>query len=155
MSRDVWRVLYVTTYNLKGKTTTTFDYTIAGEITMNEKEVYDSSSNIYEDTYIIKLNEQGNVASIQDDDKNTGTFSDYIRFSYTDDNRLAQWKDADAGSETSSGTFSYDNGMLSKYEYVEGKSLEDSRTISVDVNKAYTHRYPNNLPVDMVGLLFM
>ena len=86
----------------KGKTTTTFDYTIAGEITMNEKEVYDSSSNIYEDTYIIKLNEQGNVASIQDDDKNTGTFSDYIRFSYTDDNRLAQWKDADAGSETSS-----------------------------------------------------
>lgn len=137
----------------KGKTTTTFDYTIAGEITMNEKEVYDSSSNIYEDTYIIKLNEQGNVASIQDDDKNTGTFSDYIRFSYTDDNRLAQWKDADAGSETSSGTFSYDNGMLSKYEYVEGKSLEDSRTISVDVNKAYTHRYPNNLPVDMVGLL--
>ena len=31
--------------------------------------------------------------------------------------------------------------------------MEDSRTISVDVNKAYTHRYPNNLPVDMVGLL--
>lgn len=26
-------------------------------------------------------------------------------------------------------------------------------TISVDVNKAYTNRYPNNLPVDIVGLL--
>lgn len=138
-------------YNGKENSTMTFDYTIAGEITMNEKEVYDS--NVYEDTYIIKLNEQGNVTSVQDDDKNTGTFSDYIRFSYTDDNRLAQWKDADAGSETSSGTFSYNNGVLLKYEYISGKSLEDSRAISVDVSKAYIHRYPNNLPVDMVGLL--
>lgn len=132
--------------------TMTFDYTIAGEITICEKETYGINTT-YEDTYIAKLNEQGNVVSLQDDDKNTGTFSDYIRFSYTADNRLAQWKDADAGSETSSGTFTYSNGRLSKYEYIDGKAPEGKRTISVDVNKAYTNRYPNNLPVDIVGLL--
>lgn len=141
-------------YNGKENSTMTFDYTISGEITINEKEVYDSSGNIDEDKYIVKLNEQGNAVSLQDDDKNTGTFSDYIRFTYTDDNRLAQWKDADAGDETSSGTFSYSNGLLTQYEYKDGKSLgDDNRTIKVDAGKAYTNRYPNNLPVDMVGLL--
>lgn len=131
----------------------TFDYTIAGEITIHEKETYGSGT-MYEETYIAKLNEQGNVVALQDDDKNTGTYGDYIRFSYTDGNRLAQWKDADAGSEASSGTFSYNNGMLSKYEYVEGKEPESSFTVNVDMNKAYTHCYPNNLSVDMVGILF-
>ena len=135
----------------KEKTTMTFDYTVVGEININEKEV--TYGTTYEDTYIAKLNGKGNVTALQDDDKNTGTFSDYIRFTYTDDDRLAQWKDADAGSETSSGTFSYNNGMLSKYEYVEGKHLAESRTVNLDLNKAYTKRYPNNLSFDVLGLL--
>lgn len=133
--------------------TTTFDYTIAGEITIHKIETYGTDTK-YENTYIAKLNEQGNVVALQYDEKNMGTYGDYIRFSYTDGNRLEQWKEADGGSEAGSGTFSYNNGMLSKYEYMDGEESEYSFTVNVDMNKAYTHRYPNNLSVDMVGILF-
>lgn len=135
----------------KENNTITFDYTNAGKIIIKEKEQFDNTT--YEDTYIAKLNEQGNVIALQDDDKGTGTFSDYILFSYTDDNRLAKWEEADAGNEGSSGTFSYTNGVVSKYKYIDGKYPEDNRTVNVDVNKAYAHRYPNNLSMDIVGTL--
>ena len=132
--------------------TMTFDYATAGRIKMSEKWVEDGN-HLYDEDYIAILNEQGNVINLQADDKEAGRFEDYIRFSYTDDNRLAQWKDADAGSETSYVKYSYANGLLSKYEYVNGKASDDDRTLNIDMDKAYANRYPNNASVDVMWIL--
>lgn len=129
-----------------------FDYTIAGEIAIKEQWSFDDGDT-YTDNYIAKLNEQGNAISLQTNDKGTGVFKDYIRFSYTADHRLAQWKDADAGSETSLSNFSYSNGLLSKFEYISGKYSDESRVINIDTDKAYSSRRPNNASVDMCGVL--
>ena len=134
----------------KENSTMTFDYTITGEIKIKENWAYNGGPTYNED-YIVKLNEQGNAERIQAADKDPGVFEDYMRFSYTDDNRLAQWKDADAGSETSSATFSYSDGLWSKYEYISGKHPDENSTVNFDMNKAYTKRYPNNCPVNIIA----
>ncbi len=130
----------------KAETTITFDYTIVGEIAIREKEVFDEE--IYEDAYIAKLNEQGNVAVLQTGDKNTGVMDDLVKISYADDGRLVKWEE-----EHSSKTFSYTGGLLSKYEYADEIEPDDSYALDLDITKAYAKRYPNLRSIDLLGLL--
>lgn len=130
----------------------TYDYATAGKVTVKCVE----TDGGYKDEYdiVVTLNQKGLVTSLADDDKDTGKLTEYIRFSYTDDGRLAKWEDTDAGDEAASGTFTYTgDGLLSKYEYVNGKYADENWTNTLDLDKAYTKRYPNNLSVDVVGLL--
>lgn len=153
---DNGRVKELVRKEIDGRTqisTMTFDYATAGRIKMSEKGAYEDGSYPFDESYVAILNEQGNVTNLQADDKVTGEFEDYIRFSYTADNRLAGWKDADAGSETSYVKYSYADGLLSKYEYANGKASDDDRILNIDMDKAYANKYPNNASVDALWTL--
>lgn len=136
----------------------TYDYATAGKVNVKLVETYKGGSlgQPMQDEYniVAALNQKGFVASLADDDKNIGKLTEYIRFSYTDDGRLAKWEDTDAGDEGASGTFTYTgDGRLAKYEYANGKYESDGWTSTLDLDKAYAKRYPNNLSIDVVGLL--
>lgn len=136
----------------------TYDYATAGKVNIKSVETYYEGNPGQpvrsEYDIVATLNQKGLVTSLADDDKDTGKLTEYIRFSYTGDGRLAKWEDTDAGDEAASGTFTYTgDGLLSKYEYVNGKYADENWTNALDLDKAYTKRYPNNLSVDVVGLL--
>lgn len=129
----------------------TFTYTAENEITLDEKEIYSSYS--YDTRYLIQLNEAGNATSVLHDDKETGNYTPYINFTYTDDGRLAQMKDADAGEEGSEYTFTYADGKLASFEYYNGKYTEDNYSYTFDATTDFTHQYPNQGPIDIMGYL--
>lgn len=129
----------------------TFTYTSENEITLDEKETYNSYS--YETRYLIQLNEAGNATSVLHDDKETGNYTPYINFTYTDDGRLAQMKDADAGEEGSEYTFTYADGKLASFEYYNGKYTGDNYSYTFDATTDFTHQYPNQGPIDIMGYL--
>lgn len=129
----------------------TFTYTAENEITLDEKEIYSSYS--YDTRYLIQLNEAGNATSVLHDDKETGNYTPYINFTYTDDGRLAQMKDADAGEEGSEYTFTYADGKLASFEYYNGKYTGDNYSYTFDATTDFTHQYPNQGPIDIMGYL--
>lgn len=129
----------------------TFTYTAENEITLDEKEIYSSYS--YDTRYLIQLNEAGNARSVLHDDKETGNYTPYINFTYTDDGRLAQMKDADAGEEGSEYTFTYADGKLASFEYYNGKYTGDNYSYTFDATTDFTHQYPNQGPIDIMGYL--
>lgn len=129
----------------------TFTYTAENEITLDEKEIDGSYS--YDTRYLIQLNEAGNATSILHDDKETGNYKPYINFTYTDDGRLAQMKDANAGEEASVYTFTYADGKLASFEYYNGKYTGDNYSYAFDAATDFVHQYPNHGPIDIMGYL--
>lgn len=129
----------------------TFTYTAENEITLDEKETYSSYS--YDTRYLIQLNEAGNATSVLHDEKETGNYKPYINFTYTDDGRLAQIKDANAGEEASVYTFTYADGKLASFEYYNGKYTGDNYSYTFDAATDFVHQYPNHGPIDIMGYL--
>lgn len=127
--------------------TESFDYQTAGQITVKTQGSSYGTGVEEENTYTVKLNAAGNAASIADEE------GEFMRFSYTSDGRFAQWKDTDAGDESCQANYVYENGMLSKYEYISSAYPEENITYTFNTTSDYSHRYPNNCPADIFGLI--
>lgn len=135
----------ITEYKEMGEGTVTydFDYRIAGEINITRHcSGYNETS-----AYRAILDARGNVKTLLEESE--GKFVDFMTFKYTDDGRLAQWKDA-ADYNYAEGNFSYENGLLTKYEYRSEYYDENSITV-FPVATAYPNRYPNKGAIDFFG----
>lgn len=124
-----------------------FDYNIADEINITRT----NSGNSEVDKYRAKLNGKGNVDILQE--QKNGNFVDFITFTYTNDERLSQFVEAD-DNDNGVGKFTYENGLLAKYEYIDRK-YDEQETTTIPVASAYPNRYPNNGAVDIVGYMLM
>lgn len=147
------RVTNITRQAAEYKKTSTFTYTGENEIQMKETETSSLDTYKNETNCIIQLNEAGNATSILYDDKETGSFSPYINFSYTDDGRLAQIKDAAAGEEGTEYNFTYDSEYLSAFKSIN-KTYE-SENISYNFTPAtdFPGQYLNKGCSDIMGFL--
>lgn len=147
------RVVRIETSNTQyGETWTvthSFDYGVAGEIAITcTNSQYENEP----DYYRAKLDAKGNVVTLQE--KEDGTYEDYITFKYTADGRFAGWKDCDE-YDPCEGKYSYTDGMLSKYEYISYKYDDENMTYNFPTATTYPNKYPNNGTIDFLGYIMM
>lgn len=131
--------------------TYTFDYRIAGEISMNYE--YESFYDRDSYTLILSLNDRGNVTKVKDRINET----DSLQIKYTPDARLAEVRRRHYYDDSWDGAHCeklyYTDGLLTKYE-VLNSDYEDSIQ-EFDVNTLYPHRYPNGgTNIDFNSFLF-
>jgi len=127
--------------------TATFDYDIVGEIGISIAEHYPQQTEDEISEYRAILNEQGNATVLQE--KDGGSYTDYIKFSYTADGYLKQWKDCDEYSRAEA-NFAYTNDYFTQYTY---KSDIDSTTV-FDFSNCYPHSYKNSGQLDFMAYLY-
>lgn len=145
VARIVWED--VPMYGSAETHTMTFDYTITGEIAITDKVTGEYSGG-YEKSYVALLNDAGNVTTLQADE-NTDSYDAYQYFTYTDGNRLTQWKNNGTYGYYRQMDYSYSNGLLTDCQYYSYSALEE---YALDADKAYANAYPNNAPIDIMAL---
>lgn len=124
--------IYTLTYN--------FDYSIVGEIQVQEKE----SDYNETDNYVVKLDDRGNATEIRKNGETMATFG------YTNDVRLGKIVTYEYGDEDDQYIFSYENGLMSKYFYDGEYENDDEYTFD---GSYYANKYPNNGMIDMMAYI--
>ncbi len=138
------------------KSTTSFDYTVQGEI----RTTFRYSDELGTDTYRILLDDQGRATQIFPDDGIGGSNEyDITHYAYNDEGRLSRfsWYDYGEDSEESYEVLTYQNSVISKVNYNHdrnGDGIYEKGEIVFPVD-AFGD-YPNDrLNIDPNWLLFL
>lgn len=138
------------------KSTTSFDYTIQGEIRTTSRYFNPTET----ETYRILLDDQGRAAQIFPDDDGSGGNNKYdiTHYAYNDEGRLSRfsWYEYGENSEESYEVLTYQNGAISKVNYnhdSNGDGIYEKGEIVFPAD-AFSD-YPNNrLNIDPNWLMF-
>lgn len=125
----------------EGTVTHSFDYRMVGEIGITcYRSGYKQT-----DTYQAKLNANGNVVELEEWE--AGEFLTNLRFSYTEEGRLARIED-----EESVSNLFYEDGLLVKSDY-RSEYWDESGSVEFPIATCYPNRIPNSGSFDAFALL--